>query len=58
MIKKQVALFKVITYPFVQHICALGTTHLLVACHYIDQCKATVMVQVTFILFNGPKLRV
>lgn len=52
------ALSKVITYPFVQHICALGTTHLLVACHYIDHCRATVMVQVTFILFNGPKLLV
>lgn len=52
------ALSKVITYPFAQHICALGTTHLLVACHYIDHCRATVMVQVTFILFNGPKLLV
>lgn len=29
------ALSKVITHPFVQHICAVSTTHLLVTYHHI-----------------------
>lgn len=49
------ALSKAIQCPFVQQSHAVGTTHLLVSCHQVYYFRATVMVQETFILFNGSK---